>query len=68
MAVGSSLNVIREVPRFSNTVRFLDYGPFVLPFAAESKAFRIQSDLLCRAWCIVSLSRFAASGVNLAAN
>jgi len=41
-----------------------DYEPFLPPFAAARKVFRIQSDLLCRASYIACSSRFASGGVS----
>jgi len=41
-----------------------DYVPFLSPFAAASKVFRIQSDLLCPACRIASLICRAAGDVS----
>ncbi len=49
-------------------IQLPNYATVLSLFAAESKAFRIHSDLPCRAWRIAALSCLASAGVNRAEN
>ena len=48
----------------SHPILKCDYEPFLSPFAATSKVFRIHSDLPCPAWRIASFTCRASGGVS----